>query len=68
MTPKEYLTKKSFCTLPWLGVYIQPDGDVRNCAITKKTLGNINTQPLNDILHGEDNQIIKRVYQNLLSA
>ena len=60
MNPKEYLTKKSFCTLPWLGVYIQPDGDVRNCAITKKTLGNINTQPLNDILHGEDNQIIKK--------
>jgi radical SAM protein with 4Fe4S-binding SPASM domain len=60
MTPKEYLTKKSFCTLPWLGVYIQPDGDVRNCAITKKTLGNINTQPLNDILHGEDNQTIKK--------
>jgi radical SAM protein with 4Fe4S-binding SPASM domain len=64
MTPKEYLTKKSFCTLPWLGVYIQPDGDVRNCAITKKTLGNINTQPLNDILHGENNQIIKRDMQN----
>jgi radical SAM protein with 4Fe4S-binding SPASM domain len=60
MTPKEYLTKKSFCTLPWLGVYIQPDGDVRNCAITKKTLGNINSQPLKNILHGENNQIIKQ--------
>jgi radical SAM protein with 4Fe4S-binding SPASM domain len=60
MTPKEYLTKKSFCTLPWLGVYIQPDGDVRNCAITNTTLGNINTQPLNDILHNEVNQNIKQ--------
>ena len=60
MTPKEYLTKKSFCTLPWLGVYIQPDGGVRNCAITKTTIGNINTQPLIDILHNDVNQNIKK--------
>lgn len=60
MTPKEYLTKKSFCTLPWLGVYIQPDGDVRNCAITKETLGNINDQPLVDILHNGINRNIKK--------
>jgi len=60
MTPKEYLTKKSFCTLPWLGVYIQPDGDVRNCAITKTTLGNINTQPLETILHNNVNQTVKK--------
>jgi radical SAM protein with 4Fe4S-binding SPASM domain len=60
MTPKEYLTKKSFCTLPWLGVYIQPDGEVRNCAITYTALGNINTQSLDDILHNEVNQNIKK--------
>jgi radical SAM protein with 4Fe4S-binding SPASM domain len=60
MDPKTYLTKKSFCTLPWLGVYIQPDGDVRNCAITKTTLGNLNTQPLSDILHNSVNETIKK--------
>lgn len=60
MDPKTYLTKKSFCTLPWLGVYIQPDGDVRNCAITKTTLGNINKTPLKDILHNDVNQGIKK--------
>ncbi len=60
MTPKEYLTKKSFCTLPWMGVYIQPDGNVRNCAISKETLGNINDQPLVDILHNTVNQTIKK--------
>lgn len=59
MTPKEYLNKKSFCVLPWLGVYLQPDGVVRNCAITRTKLGNINDQPLVDILHGEVNQGIK---------
>jgi radical SAM protein with 4Fe4S-binding SPASM domain len=60
MNAKEYLTKKSFCTLPWLGVYIQPDGDVRNCAITKENLGNINQEALVDILHGHVNQTIKK--------
>ena len=60
MTPKEYLTKKSFCTLPWLGVYIQPDGGVRNCAIVKETLGNINETPLVDILHNSVNKAIKK--------
>jgi radical SAM protein with 4Fe4S-binding SPASM domain len=60
MDAKTYLTKKSFCTLPWTGVYIQPDGDVRNCAITKTTIGNINKQPLEDILRGSVNQTIKQ--------
>ena len=60
MDAKTYLTKKSFCTLPWTGVYIQPDGDVRNCAITKTTIGNINKQPIEDILRGSVNQTIKQ--------
>lgn len=59
MTPKEYFTKESFCTLPWLGVYIQPDGGVRNCAITETTLGNINNESLKNILHGPTNQMVK---------
>jgi radical SAM protein with 4Fe4S-binding SPASM domain len=59
MTPKQYLNKKAFCTLPWLGMYVQPDGDVRNCAITKTTLGNINHQPLEEILLGPVNTQIK---------
>jgi hypothetical protein len=59
MTPKQYLKKKSFCTLPWLGMYIQPDGDVKNCAIVKTKLGNINSQPLEDILHGAINNTVK---------
>lgn len=59
MTPKEYLSKKSFCVLPWLGVYLQADGAVRNCAITETTLGNINNDSLCNILHNEVNQQIK---------
>jgi len=60
MDAKTYLTKKSFCVLPWTGVYIQPDGQVRNCAITKDTLGNINDTDLKSILYGQENQNIKQ--------
>jgi radical SAM protein with 4Fe4S-binding SPASM domain len=60
MTPKEYLSKKNFCVLPWIGVYVQPDGRVQNCAVTKNPLGNINDQPLEDILLGNTNQEIKK--------
>lgn len=60
MDAKTYLTKESFCVLPWTGIYIQPNGDVRNCAITKDTLGNINDTDLESILQGELNQIIKQ--------
>jgi radical SAM protein with 4Fe4S-binding SPASM domain len=60
MTPKGYLTKKAFCVLPWSGVFVQPDGVVRNCAITSEILGNINDQPLEQILHNKVNRAVKQ--------
>jgi radical SAM protein with 4Fe4S-binding SPASM domain len=59
MDAKTYLTKKSFCVLPWTGVYIQPNGDVRNCAVTPMAIGNINNTPLEQILTGEVNTTVK---------
>jgi len=59
MNPKTYLSKKNFCVLPWTGLYIQPDGEVRNCAIVKKPIGNINDNNINDIVLGKINQNIK---------
>ena len=58
MDHKKYLTKKNFCTLPWVGVYIQPDVSVRNCAITKEEIGNINQDSLDNILRGPANGAI----------
>jgi len=60
MDHKTYLTKKNFCVLPWIGVYIQPNGDVRNCAVTPETIGNINNEKLVNILEGQANQNIKK--------
>lgn len=60
MTPKDFLTNKAFCVLPWIGVYIQPDGEVRNCAITSQPLGNVNHESLKNILHNTTNINIKK--------
>jgi radical SAM protein with 4Fe4S-binding SPASM domain len=60
MTPNEFLTNRAFCVLPWTGVYIQPDGEVRNCAITQESIGNINQKSLKSILHGDLNTAIKK--------
>jgi MoaA/NifB/PqqE/SkfB family radical SAM enzyme len=59
MDAKTYLTKKSFCVLPWTGLFIQPNGVVKNCSINSTELGNINDTALPLILHNTVNQQIK---------
>lgn len=40
------------CSAPWEGMFINPDGDFRVCC-AGKSLGNLNKNPLEDILYGE---------------
>ena len=40
MTPKDILTNKSFCPIPWTGFYIGPDGQVKNCICSWDDIGN----------------------------
>jgi len=60
MTPKEYFSHKSLCPLPWVGVYINPDGMVKNCAISEESLGNLHSTPLEKILIGPTNVSVKK--------
>lgn len=60
MTPKEFYSSNSICSLPWVGVYVNPDGAIKNCAISKTTLGNLHTKPLEQILTGVTNTLIKK--------
>jgi MoaA/NifB/PqqE/SkfB family radical SAM enzyme len=60
MTPKEYFFHESLCSLPWIGVYINPDGTVKNCAISNEKLGNLHSTPLEKILLGPTNVLIKK--------
>ena len=55
MDAKKLLTNKSICVLPWTGFQLEPGGRVKNCVISTDSLGNINTTPIKDILHGTKN-------------
>lgn len=59
MNPKEYFLHDALCPLPWTGVFVNPDGAIRNCAITGQDLGNMHNTPIKEILEGPINVSIK---------
>jgi MoaA/NifB/PqqE/SkfB family radical SAM enzyme len=60
MTPKELLTNKSFCPVPWTGFHIDPTGTVKNCICSFEDIGSLIEHPIEDILKGKTNTQIKR--------
>jgi len=66
MDAKKLVTNKSICTLPWSGFELEPDGQVKNCIISKEHLGNINTTQIKDITHGKKNiELKEKMVQDL---
>ena len=59
MNPKDILTNKAFCPIPWAGFYIGPDGEVKNCICSKESIGNTRLDPIVDILKGPINTQVK---------
>jgi MoaA/NifB/PqqE/SkfB family radical SAM enzyme len=57
MTPKDALTNKAFCPMPWTGLMYNFDGTVKNCIRSADTIGNIKDAPIEDILLGDENLI-----------
>jgi radical SAM protein with 4Fe4S-binding SPASM domain len=60
MNAKEFILHPTMCSMPWTGLFINPDGRISNCAISKEKLGNLNTKTLEQCLHSELNQQIKQ--------
>lgn len=60
MKARDYFLNEALCPLPWIGVFVNPDGAVSNCAISQDVLGNIHKDSLEDILHSKHNQQIKK--------
>lgn len=46
--------------MPWTGMIVQQNGDVKNCVLSKKVLGNLRDSSIQDILTGEENTNIKK--------
>jgi len=55
MKPKDYLTNKKFCPMPWTGLMYNVDGKVKNCIRSANEIGNIQDTDIKDILTGELN-------------
>lgn len=65
MNKRDFLLHNALCPLPWTGIYVNPDGAIKNCAISKTTLGNIHETALGDLLTGDTNIMIR---QDMLSS
>jgi MoaA/NifB/PqqE/SkfB family radical SAM enzyme len=60
MNPKDILTNKTFCPMPWTGLMYNFDGKVKNCIRSDAAtgeLGNIKDTPIEEILLGPNNVI-----------
>jgi sulfatase maturation enzyme AslB (radical SAM superfamily) len=50
MDPKEYITNKTFCPIPWTGFMYNSNGDVMNCIRSQRPIGNLLDNSIHDIL------------------
>ena len=55
MTPKDVLTNRNFCPVPWTGLMYNFDGTVKNCIRSAGTIGNIKYNSIEEILTGPVN-------------
>ena len=55
MNSKEYLTNRNFCPMPWTGLMYNFDGNVKNCIRSSAPIGNIQDQPIQDIVNNVKN-------------
>ena len=60
MKAKDLLKNKSICALPWTGFELEPNGNIKNCIISKTDLGNISVSNIEDVLNGEQNLQLKK--------
>ena len=55
MTPKDMLTNRTFCPMPWTGLMYNFDGQVKNCIRSAGAIGDLKHETIQDILTGSTN-------------
>jgi sulfatase maturation enzyme AslB (radical SAM superfamily) len=55
MTPKDMLTNKTFCPMPWTGLMYNFDGAVKNCIRSAGAIGDLKHENIQDIVLGSTN-------------
>lgn len=62
------IDNKAFCPLPWGSIYVETDGRVDNCCISRNNLGNLHNDKLANIISGPRNIAIKQDMINNVKA
>lgn len=52
------------CPLPWTGIAVEPDGAVKNCAISRRQIGNLKYSTIESILDNNLNRDIRTSLTN----
>jgi len=60
MTPKDIITNKAFCPLPWTGFYADISGDIKNCICSRENIGSLKDNDIHEILSGSTNTKTKQ--------
>lgn len=60
MKPTTLLNHSTLCPLPWNGIFVDPRGEVKNCAISQTVLGNINDNALGEVVNNDVNKTIRQ--------
>jgi len=55
MNPKDVLTNKHFCPMPWTGLMYNFDGKVKNCIRSDDKIGDVKDAPIEQIMLGSKN-------------
>ena len=64
MDAKEYVTSEIRCPVPWTGIMVNHDGQVKNCIRAYEDIGDLKTAPIRDIVLGSKNTEIQQAHQN----
>lgn len=54
------MNENTFCSLPFSGIFLGPDGGVRPCCSLKEDLGNIKNSTINEILFNEKSKSLRK--------
>ena len=60
MNQHDYNNNPAFCPAPWTSIYIDTDGSIDNCCISKNLLGNAVAHDILDVMSLEKNQLVKQ--------
>jgi len=68
MTPKDIFTNPVFCPVPWTGLMYNFDGTVKNCIRSAESIGNIQNNPIEEIVLGPINDTRQSMILNKIHS